>query len=68
MDDNRTVKDGWGGFWVLLLEQYFFGFNVFIFDLHMYCDDMLMTWKRLFFFSSLSLGGDGLFKTCRPSC
>lgn len=49
-------------FFLFLLKQYFC-FNVFIFDLHMYCDDMLMNWNGLFFLSlALRKSGDGLFK------
>lgn len=34
------------GFFFYFLKQYFI---VFIFDLHMYCDDMQINWDRLFF-------------------
>lgn len=47
-----TVKDGWGGsifFFFLFFEAIFFCF-VFTFDLHMYCDDMLINWNRLVLF------------------
>lgn len=67
MDNNLTVKDGWGGFFV---EAIFSCYVVFIFDLHMYCDDMLINWNRLFFFFFFFLfplsSGDGIFKLYRP--
>lgn len=43
MDNNLTDNNGWGGFFV---QAIFLCFVVFIFDLHMYCDDMLITSKQ----------------------
>ena len=64
MDDNLTVKDGWGEVFFLLVEAIFLCFIIFIFDLHMYCDDTLIKLEQVFFvlfFFSLSLcSGDGL--------
>lgn len=54
----------WEGFF-FFVEAIFRCFIVFIFDLHMYCDDMLINWNRLFFFPPLR-SGDGLFKMYRP--
>lgn len=63
MDDNFTVKDGWGGFFSV--EAIFLCF-IFVFDLHMYCDDMLINWNRLFFSLSVFVVVTGCFKMYRP--
>lgn len=54
------------GFFFFFFEAIFPCFIVFIFDLHMYCDDMLINWNRLGFFSLRS--GDGLFLKCTVPC
>lgn len=53
------------GFFVFV-EAIFLCFIVFIFDLHMYCDDMLINWNRLGFFFSLFVVVTGCLKMYRP--
>lgn len=50
---------------LLFFEAIFFVSLFLIFDLHMYCDDMLINWIRLLSLSSRS--GDGLYTVPRPS-
>lgn len=53
-------------FFYFFLKQYFI---VFIFDLHMYCDDMQINWDWLFLFLTFFFPiccGDGMFKMYRP--
>lgn len=62
---SKMAGEGFFSFvFPFLFEAIFLCFIVFIFDLHIYCDDMLIHWNRLCFSSLRS--GDGLFKMYRP--
>lgn len=62
MDDDPTVKDGWGGFFFFffLLKQYFCFYFWLAYVLWWHADKL----EQAGFFSLRS--GDGLFKMCRP--
>ena len=60
--------EGFSFLFFFFSEAIFLCFIVFIFDLHMYCDDMLINWNRLgffFFFFLFLRSGDGMFKMHR---